>query len=89
MSDTPLSPADFPGFAQRALFGGIRAYQLLLSPLVGRQCRFHPSCSHYALEAIARHGAGKGILLSVRRIARCNPLCDGGHDPVPPTFSLK
>lgn len=78
--------ANLSSVAQRALTGCIRAYQVLLSPVFGRQCRFYPSCSHYALEAIARHGAGKGVLLSAGRIARCNPLCEGGHDPVPQRF---
>ncbi|OGI37403.1 MAG: membrane protein insertion efficiency factor YidD [Candidatus Muproteobacteria bacterium RBG_16_64_10] len=62
----------------------IRAYQLLISPLLGPSCRFHPSCSHYAIEAIETHGAGRGLWLSARRIARCHPWCEGGHDPVPP-----
>jgi uncharacterized protein len=82
------SQAAIPGFAQRALAAGIRSYQVLLSPIFGTQCRFYPTCSHYALEAIAQHGAAKGVLLSVGRIARCNPLCEGGHDPVPQRFSL-
>lgn len=89
MPDNSISHAslvDAPGFAQCALSACIRAYQVVLSPVVGRQCRFHPSCSNYALEAIARHGAGKGVLLSAGRIARCNPLCEGGHDPVPQRF---
>ncbi len=81
-----LSQVAAPGIAQRALSGCIRAYQVLLSPIFGKQCRFYPSCSHYALEAIALHGAGKGVLLSAGRIARCNPLCEGGHDPVPQRF---
>lgn len=76
------------GIAVRALSACIRGYQVLLSPVFGAQCRFYPTCSHYALGAIARHGAGKGLLLSAARIARCNPLCDGGHDPVPEHFSL-
>jgi putative membrane protein insertion efficiency factor len=75
-------------FAPRALSAAIRAYQVLLSPMLGRQCRFYPSCSQYALDAIARHGAGKGLLLTAGRIARCNPLCEGGHDPVPERFSF-
>lgn len=62
----------------------IRAYQLLISPLLGPSCRFHPSCSHYAIEAIDTHGAGRGLWLSARRLARCHPWCEGGHDPVPP-----
>jgi uncharacterized protein len=76
------------GFAPRALYACIRTYQVLLSPVFGTQCRFYPTCSHYALDAIARHGAGKGSLLTLGRIARCNPLCEGGHDPVPERFSL-
>lgn len=74
--------------ATRALSAGIRAYQVVLSPVFGTQCRFYPTCSQYALDALARHGAGKGLLLTAGRIARCNPLCEGGHDPVPERFSL-
>lgn len=61
----------------------IRVYQLVLSPLLGPRCRFHPSCSHYAAQAIARHGALRGSALAVRRVARCHPLNPGGYDPVP------
>ncbi|MGA0266563.1 MAG: membrane protein insertion efficiency factor YidD [Lysobacterales bacterium] len=61
----------------------IRGYQFVLSPWVGQHCRFTPTCSHYAIEAITRYGAWRGSWLAVRRIARCHPLCDGGHDPVP------
>ncbi len=61
----------------------IRGYQLLLSPLLPPSCRFHPSCSRYALEAIVRHGALKGTWLAVRRLARCHPFHPGGFDPVP------
>jgi uncharacterized protein len=82
------SQAAFPGLAQRALSACIRSYQVVLSPIFGTQCRFYPTCSQYALEAIAHHGAAKGALLSAGRIARCNPLCEGGHDPVPQRFSL-
>ena len=63
----------------------IRAYQYLLSPWVGNQCRFTPSCSHYAVEAIEQHGALKGMLLSLKRLACCHPWHAGGHDPVPET----
>ncbi|MEY4643004.1 MAG: hypothetical protein RLZZ227_2998 [Pseudomonadota bacterium] len=76
------------GFAVRSLSAGIRAYQVVLSPVFGTQCRFYPTCSQYALDAIACHGAGKGLLLTIGRIARCNPLCEGGHDPVPERFSF-
>lgn len=61
----------------------IRLYQRLLSPLLGPRCRFHPSCSHYAIEAIERHGAVRGGWLAARRITRCHPLNEGGFDPVP------
>ena len=61
----------------------IRAYQLTVSPWLGARCRFYPSCSHYALEAIERHGVCRGGWLTVCRLARCHPLCDGGYDPVP------
>lgn len=68
---------------QRALMGLVRAYQLLISPMLGASCRFEPSCSGYALQALERHGAATGSYLAARRIARCQPWCDGGHDPVP------
>ncbi|RMF34314.1 MAG: membrane protein insertion efficiency factor YidD [Chlorobiota bacterium] len=61
----------------------IRAYQRWISPLLGAQCRFYPSCSQYAIEAIERYGAAKGAWLAVRRIARCHPWHPGGFDPVP------
>lgn len=61
----------------------IRGYQRLLSPLLGPRCRFYPSCSQYALEAIERHGLPRGSLLAVRRLSRCHPLNPGGIDPVP------
>ncbi|WP_083452247.1 membrane protein insertion efficiency factor YidD [Candidatus Burkholderia verschuerenii] len=61
----------------------IRGYQLGISPLLGHRCRFYPSCSQYAIEALQIHGACKGGWLSLRRIARCHPLHPGGYDPVP------
>lgn len=61
----------------------IRLYQICLSPYFGQECRFAPTCSHYAHDAVARHGAVKGGWLGLRRIARCNPWHPGGHDPVP------
>jgi putative membrane protein insertion efficiency factor len=68
----------------RSLFIGlIKAYQYLMSPLLGPSCRFHPTCSHYAIEAISEYGVLKGGYLSVRRIIKCHPLHEGGHDPVP------
>lgn len=61
----------------------IRAYQYLLSPWLGSRCRFTPSCSQYLLEALERHGVVRGLLLGVRRLARCHPWHPGGFDPVP------
>ena len=61
----------------------ITAYRWFVSPLLGPRCRFHPSCSCYAQEAIDRHGAARGTWLAVRRIARCHPWNPGGYDPVP------
>jgi len=61
----------------------IRAYQVALSPLLGQNCRFYPSCSHYALEAIEEYGALRGAWLTVKRISRCHPWHEGGFDPVP------
>jgi uncharacterized protein len=61
----------------------LRAYRLFLSPFLGRNCRFHPSCSAYAIEALQRYGAIKGTWLAVRRVTRCHPWNPGGYDPVP------
>ena len=62
----------------------VRAYQLVLSPLMGAQCRFQPTCSHYAIEALQKHGAWRGGWLAMRRVGRCHPWHPGGYDPVPP-----
>jgi putative membrane protein insertion efficiency factor len=67
----------------------IRAYRRLLSPLLPRACRFYPSCSVYALEAIERHGPFTGLSLMVRRLLRCHPFHPGGVDPVPPIESAQ
>jgi hypothetical protein len=67
------------------LMGLVRGYQLLLSPMLGSSCRFEPTCSAYSLQALERHGAAAGTYLTLRRIGRCHPWCDGGHDPVPQT----
>lgn len=66
------------------LIGLVRVYQYTLSPLLGQVCRYYPSCSHYAVEALDRHGAIKGSWLTVRRLARCHPWAPGGVDHVPP-----
>ena len=65
------------------LIGFLRAYRLLISPLYGQVCRYHPTCSAYALEAVTVHGSLRGTWLSVRRLARCHPWAAGGYDPVP------
>ncbi|MEM6300934.1 MAG: membrane protein insertion efficiency factor YidD [Pseudomonadota bacterium] len=67
----------------------IRGYQFLLSPWIGHQCRFHPSCSNYAIEAIDQHGAMRGSVLAVRRVSRCHPWHEGGVDLVPPATEHK
>lgn len=63
----------------------IKAYRLVLSPWIGHNCRFQPTCSCYALEALEKHGAARGGYLAVRRLASCNPFGGSGYDPVPPT----
>lgn len=68
----------------RLLIAVLRAYKRFVSPLLGQHCRFHPSCSQYAMDAIATHGTWRGSWLAARRVARCHPLNPGGHDPVPP-----
>jgi uncharacterized protein len=65
------------------LIGLLRAYRLLISPLYGQVCRYHPSCSAYALEAVTVHGSIRGTWYAVRRVARCHPWAAGGYDPVP------
>ena len=61
----------------------IKLYQILLSPLIGPSCRFTPTCSNYAIEAINKHGPFKGLCLAIKRISKCHPWGDSGHDPVP------
>lgn len=76
--------------AQHLLIAGLRLYRATISPLLaaltgpGAGCRFEPTCSIYALEAVRRHGAGRGAWLALRRLARCHPWGGCGHDPVPP-----
>lgn len=72
-----------PSWPARALMAVVRGYRLMLSPWLGNACRFEPTCSRYSLQALEKHGALAGSYLTVHRILRCQPLCDGGHDPVP------
>jgi putative membrane protein insertion efficiency factor len=72
---------------QTVLIGIVKGYRLLLSPWLGSVCRFEPTCSAYSLEALQQHGAVKGSYLTLYRLARCHPWCEGGHDPVPPASS--
>jgi uncharacterized protein len=73
---------------RRVLIALVKAYRLLLSPWLGNQCRFTPTCSVYTLEALEQHGAWRGAWLGAKRIGRCGPWCEGGYDPVPaPIFT--
>ena len=75
-----------PSAAARVLMALITGYRRFISPLLGVRCRFAPSCSAYALEAVREHGALRGMWLAVRRIGRCHPFNPGGFDPVPPAL---
>lgn len=77
-----LSPAA-AGMTERLMLGLIRAYQLTLSPWLGRQCRYEPTCSVYAAEAIRRFGPRRGAWLALKRLGRCHPWGGAGYDPVP------
>ncbi|MCB1959260.1 MAG: membrane protein insertion efficiency factor YidD [Rhodocyclaceae bacterium] len=68
---------------KRLLLALLKAYRYAISPMLGNNCRFVPSCSQYAVDALERHGTLRGGWLSLRRVTRCHPWCDGGHDPVP------
>ncbi len=73
--------------AQNLLMGLVKGYRLLLSPWLGSACRFEPTCSAYALQALALHGAARGSYWTLRRLVRCHPWCAGGHDAVPGAVS--
>ena len=76
--------AALPGrLIQRTLLALITVYRYALSPFLGQRCRFHPSCSAYAAEALTKYGALHGSWLAVKRVCRCHPFHPGGHDPVP------
>ena len=82
LPNSALSPQS-PRLVARALMLALRGYQVFISPSLGSNCRFSPSCSSYGLQALAQHGAIKGSYLTVRRLGRCHPGCAGGEDPVP------
>jgi putative membrane protein insertion efficiency factor len=69
---------------ERSVRGALRAYKLTLSPLIGRQCRFLPTCSEYAAQALVEHGPARGAWLAAGRLCRCNPWGGSGYDPPPP-----
>ena len=75
--------AQTPGLLARSLIALLSVYRRWISPLLGQNCRFHPTCSRYAIEAIRAHGAVRGGWLALRRVSRCHPFHDGGLDPVP------
>lgn len=85
--DTPPPASDGPGLFARALalplIGGVLLYRVTLSPLMGGRCRFHPTCSEYALLALRRHGGLRGGALTLRRLLRCHPWGGSGYDPPP------
>ena len=80
----PSVPEKGPTVVTRALMAAVTGYRRFISPLLPPRCRFEPSCSAYALEALRVHGARRGLWLAVARIARCHPFNPGGYDPVPP-----
>ncbi len=67
----------------------VKLYQLVISPMIGPRCRFYPTCSEYAIEALKTHGAIKGGWLTIKRLGRCHPMGTGGYDPVPPCCQPK
>ena len=84
-----MSPSEreAPGPGARLAEKCVRGYQLLISPVFGPRCRFHPTCSQYAREALRRFGLLRGGWLTISRVIRCQPFCESGYDPVPDAFS--
>ncbi len=74
---------------KRLLIAMVRGYQLLISPFLGQNCRYMPSCSAYTIEAMEKHGPLKGIWMGLKRVGRCHPFREGGYDPVPDTDKKK
>jgi len=80
---------DTPSVGAKAFLALIAGYRRFVSPFLGPRCRFYPSCSEYAAIAIRRHGAARGVILAIRRLARCHPWNPGGYDPVPPAANTR
>ena len=78
-----MQSGNLPGVASKVLIAGLRGYRYWISPMLGDHCRFEPTCSRYAIEAIGTHGPLHGSWLAVRRLGRCHPFRAGGLDPVP------
>ena len=76
-------------YRARAVVGVLRAYQRVLSPTLGSRCRYYPSCSEYAVQAVELHGPARGLYLGLRRVGRCHPLRPGGSDEVPQRFTWR
>ncbi len=88
LKDTPSTPAQkestIHAFLVKLILMPVHCYRYCVSPLMPAHCRFTPTCSGYALEAVRTHGISRGLLLTARRLLRCHPFCKGGYDPVPP-----
>jgi uncharacterized protein len=82
-----MKPPNLAGVVTAAMQGVVRGYQLLISPLLAPSCRYLPSCSDYAIGALAQHGALRGGVLALRRLCRCHPWGGTGYDPVPQCLS--
>ncbi len=78
-----MKKSEFVSLPKRTALSLLRFYKRQVSPCLPPSCRFIPTCSEYAMQAVEKYGAVKGSWLAVKRIARCNPLCKGGYDPVP------
>ncbi|MGH9774066.1 MAG: membrane protein insertion efficiency factor YidD [Candidatus Acidiferrales bacterium] len=83
MNPAPAAHNSPRSIAARCLLFAVGVYQSFFSPFFGAGCKFYPSCSHYAAQAVARHGARRGVWLAVKRLLRCRPFAQGGYDPVP------
>lgn len=83
MAESAVTESNGPGIAALPVIFLLRIYRRLISPLLGQNCRFHPTCSRYAIQALESHGLIRGGWLALKRVSRCHPFHDGGLDPVP------